>query len=271
MTQENQMEYADVKKERVKKGISGSTIKLIAIVTMFIDHVGATVVWRMILSNAGKNGMIAYDGVLLGYMLMRYIGRIAFPIYCFLLVEGFQKTKSKAKYAMRLGIFALVSEIPFDLAFSSKVLEFHYQNVFFTLFVGLLTMMIVDMLDQKLTNISNEHTSKLPVIIKYAAELVVLAVGALIADLLCTDYGAIGVVCILVLYFFRKNKVMQIIAGCCAFLWEVTAPLAFLSIGFYNGKRGLKLKYVFYLFYPLHLLILYLICVVLGINGYSAV
>lgn len=258
----------------VKKGISGSTLKLIAIITMLIDHVGAAVIWRMILSNAAAGSMegtIAYDGLLRIYMIMRYIGRIAFPIFCFLMVEGLQKTRNKAKYAFRLGIFALASEIPFDLAFSSKILEFDYQNVFFTLFIGLLTMIAADKINQMPDKCVNDNARKIMKIFKYPIQLMIMAIGALVAEFLQTDYGAIGVICIMVLYFFRKIKVLQIVAGCFAFLWELTAPFAFIPIGFYNGRRGLKLKYVFYLFYPMHLLILYFICVVMGISGYSAV
>ncbi len=249
--------------EQKRRGISGSTLKLIAVVTMLIDHVGAVVVLRMILFNADKSGMVGmipYDGLLQAYTIMRYLGRIAFPIYCFLLVEGFQKTGNKARYALRLGVFALISEIPFDLAFSSTILEFAYQNVFFTLFIGLLTMIAMEVVQSRLEK---------PV--QYLFLLLIPAAGALLAEGMNTDYGATGVICIMILYLFRGNKAAQITAGCCAFLWEVTAPLAFIPIGFYNGRRGLKLKYVFYLFYPLHLLILYLICVVLGISGYSAV
>lgn len=247
-----------------KWGISGSTLKLIAIVTMLTDHVGAALVLRLILKNAAANGwvgVIPHDTLYVSYMVMRFIGRIAFPIFCFLLVEGSEKTRSVRKYALRLGIFALISEIPFDLAFSSEVLEFSYQNVFFTLFIGLLTMMAWK-------TIMKQDWNR---VLKSLLAVLSFVAGAVLAELLHTDYGAIGVACIMVLYLSRGHKVKQIIAGCIAFLWEGTAPLAFVPIGFYNGKRGLKLKYIFYIFYPAHLLLIYLICVWLGIAGYVPV
>ncbi len=250
-----------------KKGLSGSTLKLIAMITMLIDHVGAVIVWRMILDRAADNGMV---GMVVGdelygvYRLMRDIGRIAFPIYCFLLIEGFQNTHSRMKYALRLGVFALISEIPFNLALSSKTLNFSYQNVFFTLLIGLLTMMAVE----KLKEIFCERSFGL---FDYFAQYAVIIGGIVLAELMHTDYGAMGVFCIMILHVFRKNKLMQTIVGCLGFLWEVTAPLAFVPIWFYNGKRGLKLKYAFYLFYPLHLLILYLICMAMGLAGYTTV
>lgn len=256
---------------RQKKGISGSTLKLIAIVTMFIDHTGAAILGRfmmekgfMEISNSyDVNAMIVWmqeNGTLYWvYMAMRMIGRVAFPIFCFLLVEGFQKTSNVGKYAMRLGMFALISEIPFDLAFKASWMDFSYQNVFFTLFMGLLTMIAVDYVNKM----------SLHKVLKVIASGAAIAAGAAIAEFMNTDYGAIGVLCIMALYVFRKKKVWQIVAGCLAFVWEFTAPLAFIPIGFYNGKRGLKLKYVFYAFYPVHLLVLYLICVILGIHGYS--
>lgn len=257
-----------------KKRISGSTLKIIAIVTMLIDHVGAVVLLRMILDNAAKSGMVGMvpaDGLYQLYNVFRGIGRLAFPIFCFLLVEGFQRTGNRAKYALRMGIFALISEIPFDLALSSKVLEFNYQNVYFTLLIGLLTMIAVDAVDRAAVKSGDGNPGSILSVLRYFMELVVMFLGAYVAECLHTDYGAKGVLCILVLYFFRLNRLMQCIAGACAFLWEQVAPLAFLLVGFYDGRRGLKLKYVFYLFYPVHLLVLYLICVMLGIQGYPAV
>lgn len=257
-----------------RKGLSGSTLKWIAVASMLIDHIGAVILGRMVLIRNGATAenpwitSIAYDEYTITYMVMRYIGRIAFPIYCFLLVEGFQRTHNKWKYALRLGIFALLSEIPFDLAFNSKVLEFGYQNVFLTLLFGLLAMIAVDFIEHREwvagKYIWNEA-------IKWSLEILAVAVFAGVAKLMRTDYDAIGIGCIMILYFCRKNKTSQIFAGCVAFLWEMTAPLAFIPIGFYNGKRGLKLKYLFYVFYPLHLIILYLVCMGMGITWVPAV
>lgn len=238
-----------------KKGLSGSTIKIIAIVAMLIDHIGAVIVERMILNNS-KGGFIAHDGFYQLDMVLRSIGRIGFPIFCFLLVEGFLHTGNVKKYALRLGIFALISEIPFDLAFSGRVFFLGYQNVFFTLFIGLLVMIAFRAVEQ------NE---KLRTAVKYLLDVLAFAAGVGLAIWLKTDYNGIGVACIMAIYVFRRNRIWQLIAGCAVFLWEIPAPLAFLPIAFYNGERGLKMKYFFYIFYPAHLLVLYLIAWSMGL------
>lgn len=265
--------------EKEKKGISGSTIKLIAIVSMLIDHIGAGILGRLIMTSGymemmgsgDLNGMMKWitdNGALFyTYYAMRMIGRLGFPIFCFLLVEGFQRTRDVKKYALRLGMFALISEIPFDLCFNGKILEFHYQNVFFTLFLGLLTMAAFDWIAKR-EWAANKRLNK---IVKVVFSAVALAVGAGVAHLMKTDYAATGVVCIMVLYIFRKKKPLQIAAGCVAFLWEVTAPLAFIPIGFYNGKRGLKMKYFFYAFYPVHLLLIWLVTMLMGLGWIGVV
>jgi hypothetical protein len=92
-----------------------------------------------------------------------------------------------------------------------------------------------------------------------------------VAEFLSTDYGAIGVFCIMVFYFCRSSRLMQIVGGCIAFCWwELPALLAFIPIFFYNGKRGWNIKYFFYAFYPVHLLLIYLVCLGLGIASWQA-
>lgn len=243
-----------------RHGLSGSTLKIIAIVSMLIDHVAATVVAGLIRSGGADSGIGWLDdpaALYEVYTWMRNIGRLAFPIFCFLLVEGFLHTKNKARYALRLGVFAIVSEIPFDLAFQGRFLETGYQNVFFTLLLGLLVILIYHKLEEQ-----RQWNRFLCLLF----EIAVILAGMGAAELLRTDYGAYGILAVAALYLFRGNKGMQTLAGCAAFIWwEPSAAAAFIPIWFYNGTRGWNLKYIFYLFYPVHLLLLYLLCVWMGI------
>lgn len=248
-------------------GISGSTLKIVAVVCMLLDHTAAVVLGYILMYNGifyvGDvslqyiRELIQSDAigwVYLAYQVMRRItGRMAFPIYCFLLIEGFEKTGNRIKYAGRLLLFALISEIPFNLAFSREMFFPTYQNVFFTLFIGLLMIWAME-------GIERRCGSLLP---KLAGWALVFLAAAVISEKIYCDYGAHGVIAIALLYLFRQNRTEQIIAGCIAFLWEITAPLAFVFVALYNGKRGIKLKYFFYVFYPAHLLILYLLTLAL--------
>lgn len=151
--------------------------------------------------------------------------------------------------------------MPFDLCFTSKPFSLSHQSVMLTLLVGVITMWAVSLLEKYAKN-------RLLLILGGGA---VIALGAGAAELMNTDYGYLGIMCIMVLYALRRVKWMQIAGGCLAFAWEIWAPIAFIPIAFYSGKRGLRLKYIFYLFYPLHLLILYLICVYMGLGDIPAV
>lgn len=239
------------------RGLSGSALKIIAIAAMLIDHIGAVVLARQLLAGEGGAGLYQI------YWVLRTVGRIAFPIFCFLLVEGFEHTRNRKRYALRLLVFALISEVPFDLALSSTVFDASHQNVFFTLFIGLLTMQGFHIVEQK--------AGWSPFVCALCLSAMMFG-GMGVAYLLHTDYDAKGIMCIIALYVFRKIPGAQILAGCIAFgWWELAALVAFIPIAFYNGKRGWNLKYGFYLFYPAHLLILYAICVMLGIAGIAAV
>lgn len=260
-----------------KGGISGSTLKMIAIISMLADHICAVVLTRVAindLAQSGNTGLMALGQswlFLIVSIIRLTVGRLAFPIFCFLLVEGFQKTRNVGKYALRLGLFALISEIPFDLALKNKVLEFGYQNVFFTLFIGLLTLIAIKWIEGRSWNKA----------LQIIGMVLALAAGMAAAKLLRTDYDAVGVLLIAALYLFRSKPWQRAVAGSVVLipgtlvlmgsLSELFATFAFLPIYLYNGERGWKLKYVFYLFYPLHMLILYLICVCMGIQDIPAI
>ena len=263
-----------------KRGISSAVLKNIAVVTMLIDHIGAVIVTRLLIQNGLYEAMGSqetytawlgqYGGLYGIYMAMRIIGRFAFPIYCFLLVEGFQKTHDVKKYLGRMFLFALLSEVPFDLALSGKVWYMEYQNVFFTLLIGLLVIAGLQLVEQRFAG--TEIWKKIVIV---ALDAVIILAGCALALLLKTDYNFKGVMAIVVLYLFRKRKKAQIWAGVIVFLLmdglEMIAALSFILIGFYNGTRGKQNKYFFYFFYPVHLLLLWLICVAMGIAGISAI
>lgn len=115
-------------------GFDGAALKIIAVITMIIDHTGVAII-KHLPGYADTEGM-----VYAAYWICRLIGRMAFPIYLFLLVEGFGYTRSRAKYALRLFIFCFISELPFDLALYGQTFDWSHQNVFFTLLLGFMVM-----------------------------------------------------------------------------------------------------------------------------------
>lgn len=176
------------------------------------------------------------------------IGRLSFPIFAFLIVEGFHHTQNIKKYSIRLGIFALVSEIPYDLAFRGNVLDFYRQNIFFTLFLGLMCLWLY-----KRYKTNNQVVGVLAVCI----------IG-IISVLLKTDYSIYGIGMIFAFDFFRDRRILACgAAGVVNFMMgsgiQGLAILAMPIILAYNGKKGINLKYLFYSFYPVHLIILYIL------------
>lgn len=225
-------------------GLSGSSLKLWAMGLMVIDHIGAVLLAPMLPAAGLADSLLVVfqaPGSLLawGYSLCRLLGRLSFPIYCFLLGEGFAHTHSKGRYLARLAGFGLLSEVPFDLASSGKWLELGHQNVFFTLALALLALW------------GWERFAAKPEL-----RFLSLAACALAADLCGTDYGSFGVLFVLVLFVLRDRPSVRDGVGSLLCLWEISAPLSFLLIRRYNGQRGLPLGIAFYWFYPAHLLVL---------------
>ena len=228
--------------------LSGSTLKMIAIITMLIDHIGASVVGPM--RQQLPVGNHIGDFCRLIYPHMRNIGRLAFPIFCFLLVEGFLHTRNVKKYALRMFLFSLISELPFDYAFSNHLIYNLHQNVYFTLWIGLLVMMGMSYFEFRFT------TSRTGKYINLIMQVLIAGCGLWLARFLHTDYSYKGVFLIIVLYSLRLDRKLQAIFGAITISWEAFAPLAFIPVWFYNGQRGRQMKYFFYWFYPVHLFIL---------------
>lgn len=210
--------------------IDRSVLKWIAVLTMVIDHVGAILfpdqIW------------------------MRVIGRVAFPIYAYCLAEGFRYTSDYRRYLGRLALFAILSEIPFDLAFYGVPFSFAHQNVFFTLTLGLILLWVLERCREQL--------------LLCAGAFVVLC---FLAQALHMDYGAGGLLMVFAFYLAQQGTSPWIGWGIFVFInlfgyaggVQWAAILALLPIGLYSGKAGKKKQRFFYWIYPLHLLLLWII------------
>ena len=236
------------------RGLDGAQLKWIALVTMLLDHVGLTLVYvGYLLTHRVDRSPAALPL----YWALRSVGRLAFPLYCFLLTEGLRHTHDRSRYLLRLLAFGLLSEIPFDLAFRRTWLEAGHQNVFFTLAIGLLALLLWEELTQG-RGLQAPLRQKLPATLAIFGTLV-------LAWLLKTDYGAPGVLLIVVLYLLPQASleqtlsVLAVLGLMIAFgsHWiELLGALSLLLIRAYNGERGKQPRALFYLFYPAHLLLL---------------
>lgn len=267
--------------------IDGSVLKLVAVITMLIDHSAAGILLPMINFGIYPGGMTFEEAASL-YSTMRAVGRTAFPIYCFLLVEGLFYTRSKKKYASRLFAFALISEIPFDLALmvrsiASNSLNFamiwrddrdrmlHDQNVFWTLLIGLLVIWSIDTIMKKASRAPKSDGARVALMsLGYIVSFIVIVCGCVLANILYTDYNMNGVLLIVILYLLRTFRPVALAVGygfiaVRGYTEEWSFP-AFILALLYNGKRGFirgNAKYFFYAFYPLHLFLIYLVRTIL--------
>ena len=225
------------------KILSGSTLKLIAILSMLIDHIA--VVFYSEAAFLTVPLFTAFGSEITIYYIMRKIGRLALPIFCFLASEGFLHTRNFKKYAFSLLIFALISEIPFDLMVGGSLFYPAKQNIYFTLLLGVLAIYIFE-------NVAHE----------FKKSVFMIAI-ALLSIFLRVDYGINGTLLILLMYVLRKHAAAQTILSYPLLSGGVFALAAFIPINMYNGQRGFIksniLKYGFYVFYPLHITVLVII------------
>lgn len=259
--------------------LTGNSLKIIAVLSMVVDHF-CKIVLQWLLSNHWgvmvDNGQMPWKQFQQIDNFIRFdlqsIGTIAFPLFCFLLAEGFQYTRDKKRYINLMFTFALISEIPFDIGFFSEYSRMEgtfpfylkYQNVFFTLFLGLLTLAYLEKFSCKSEAITDKIKSAI-------LQIVCIVALSLVAELICCDYGMQGILFIVAFYVCRKHRIYQILLFLLAYMGitgnqpPLCTLLACLFILLYNGKRGnLNLKYFFYIFYPVHILALYLIQIGIG-------
>lgn len=234
-------------------GLTSNLLRILAILLMLSDHIWAT---YMSFGN-----------------WMTYIGRMAFPIFAFQIAEGFTHTSNFKKYALRLLIFAIISEIPFNLFYSSRLFNPFHQNVLFTLLLGLLAIRAID-------RAKKEHTAKR--ILLSLLWLFFICIGAFIGF---ADYGFWGMVMVVMFYLLRDFPFAWLAQLAAMVLinvvwfegqvflveiwgrtWEIPsqgfAVFSLIPIWLYGGRKGKSAKwmqYSFYAFYPVHMLILYCI------------
>ncbi|MCQ2609771.1 MAG: conjugal transfer protein TraX [Lachnospiraceae bacterium] len=260
----NKIEYLLERKVKIK--LDGGALRIIATASMLIDHIALMLIGNGILygyrpdihevalsTPVGKKWYILY-------VIMRSIGRLAFPMFCFLLVEGFIHTKNLFKYFFRLVVLAIISEIPFNLVCGNSLLYFERQNTIFTFVLSLFMLYIV----KKVDAIRDER-------IQNVIKIIIVAIVCWVSYALHLDYSISGIILIFCIYFFRHDKNLRmasvfIISFLISFVEPFTSfryfgvgALSALILFLYNDKVGYLYRYrwMYYLLYPLHLIILY--------------
>ncbi|MBO4458479.1 MAG: conjugal transfer protein TraX [Butyrivibrio sp.] len=238
--------------------LDGNTLKIIACVTMLIDHIGAAILLPLT-----KEGIIPtkmpFETFNFIYDAIRAIGRTSFPIFVFLIAEGFRHTSSRLRYALSLLVFAFISELPFDYAFYGEI-RYDRNNAIITLFLALITLWGSDTITKYGRKLKVSQYASL------AAIMLLTFTTSCIASLLHCDYKYYGILLAMIFYFLRPMFPINILAAYLLIVSHSTTEFmsfpAFILIYLYNQKQGKKLgryKYLFYAFYPVHLIILYII------------
>ena len=217
--------------------LDGTTLKIIAMISMVFDHTG--------------------DVFSPNVMWPRMIGRLAMPIFSFFIAEGFAHTRDKKKYLGRLGLFALISEIPFDLAFDGR-LGLGHQNIMLTFFLAGLALMLFD----RIRDGNGSEGERIPVVKTVLGVFAVAGIAAL-ALLLRADYTVFAVIAVFLFYVLRQKHPLLRSGVGVAFLaltrtigYYAATGFSFIPLSLYNGQKGKGLKWLFYIFYPGHLLLL---------------
>lgn len=226
----------DVKSMKPVCCLSGATLKHMAMICMLADHVNKAILFPLVIKGTAP-WLVGLHGV------FNVIGRFAFPIYFFLLVEGFYNTRNRWKYLRNLAFFALISEIPFNLFIGMDWRHSGAQNIYFTLALALCVIWATEAVRRRT---------------KYWLLIMVPVVitGCVIAEYGRIDYGSLGVLIPLAFYLFRSKPLAASVAGYLMIAEEVWSLPSFLLTCLYNGQRGRQCKWLNYWFYPMHLLLI---------------
>lgn len=229
------------------KILSGAQLKYIAFLSMLIDHTNKALIYPIL-----NEGILQHIS-----NLFDIIGRIAFPLFAFFVVEGFFKTKNRKKYLTNLFVFAVISEVPFDMFLTSTFFNTRANNVLFTLALSLITIWIIDILKNKLEN--------KPPTLWYLVSVVVIIISCFISMQLGLDYEHHSIIIVYLFYIFYNKPVVGCAIAYLSIITEVWSILGFGLVLTYNGERGKQNKIINYWFYPVHLLILGILRMYFGI------
>ena len=229
--------------------LSGAGLKLIAIISMLADHVNKALIYPYLESNHGFLAFISD--------VFDIIGRIAFPLFCFMLVEGYFKTRNRKKYLLNLLLFGVISEVPFDMFTTASFFNMNWNNVMFTLALVLVTVWIIDTLKEKMQKRSKA--------LWYLVSILIVLVMCIVSMSLSLDYEHHAILIGYYFYLFDDMPVFAIPFGYASMFKEPWALLGFGLTLTYNGERGKQHKMLYYWFYPVHLLILGLLRLYLGV------
>ena len=215
--------------------LNGAQLKYIAMLSMLIDHVNKALIYPYL------NG-----GLLLAVSnIFDVLGRIAFPLFIFFVVEGFFKTHSRGRYLSTMLAFAVITEIPFDLFSSRTFFEPNWNNILFTFSLVLLTLWSIDAL-----------RGKLPRMLWYPVSFVIVAAMCFAAMLTGVDYEHHAILTGFFFYIFHDRRILAIPLSMISLYKEPWALLGFGLVLLYNGERGRQTKWFNYAFYPAHMLVL---------------
>lgn len=234
--------------------ITADGLKIFACITMMIQNIGIAIVENGMIhldqyTQAELSQAMAEDSNLMFLAgtgsVMQLVGGFAIPIFAYLLVEGFMKTSDYRRYLLRMVMFAVISEIPYDFAMSGKLVDWSSQNGLVTMCIGLLMLYILQMMKERNG------------VIYHVARFTIVLCALAWVTLLRAQYGLCIILLVTVFYLFYARNVLKTVLGIVISLLYVTGPLSFYGIWCYDEKRTDRLpKYVYYIFYPLHLLVL---------------